>query len=133
MANKANEILDKVVALNNTPDTTAEYDAADIEQNKVMALLSYLWILFLVPLFLAKESRFARYHANQGITLAIAGTVIDLIGGLLSAIPVVGWIIGIPFYLAGLAVLALTVIGILNAVKGRAKELPIIGKYTLLK
>ncbi len=129
----ANEFVDKVKELLNTPDTTAEYDAADIEQNKVMSLLSYLWLLFLVPLFLAKESKFARFHANQGIVLAVVGTVISLIGGLLAAIPVVGWIIGLPFYLVDLAVLALTILGIYNAVQGRAKELPLIGKYKILK
>ena len=128
-----NEFMDKAKELLNTPDTTAECDAADIEQNKVMALLSYLWLLFLVPLFLAKESKFARFHANQGIVLAVAGTAIGIILGIAAFIPVVNIIVGIVGGLVELAVLALTVLGIYNAVQGKAKELPLIGKYKILK
>ena len=129
----ANEIMDKAKELLNTPDTTAEYDAADIEQNKVMALVSYIWILFLLPLFLAKESRFARYHANQGIVLAIAGTAIGLLLGIAAFIPVVNIIVGILGGLVELAVLALAVLGIYNVWQGKAKELPLIGKFKILK
>ncbi|MEI8042594.1 MAG: DUF4339 domain-containing protein [Verrucomicrobiota bacterium] len=41
-------------------------DPADVDKNKIFAVLAYLGILFLVPLLAAKESRFARYHTNQG-------------------------------------------------------------------
>ena len=50
----------------NTPDTTASYAAADVQNNKVMAVLSYIGILVLIPILAAKESPFARFHANQG-------------------------------------------------------------------
>ena len=36
--------------INNTPDTTAEYDPKDIADNKVMAVLAYLSWLVLIPL-----------------------------------------------------------------------------------
>ena len=42
----------KITELNNTPDTTSEFDQNDIQSNKVMAVLAYLGILVLVPLFL---------------------------------------------------------------------------------
>ena len=51
---------------NNTTDSTYEFDQKDIEQNKVMALLSYLGILVLVPLLGAKGSKYARFHTSQG-------------------------------------------------------------------
>lgn len=50
----------KINELNNTPDTTSEFDQNDIQSNKVMAVLAYLGILVLVPLFAARESRFGR-------------------------------------------------------------------------
>ena len=62
----------------NTPDTTAQFDPQDIELNNRLSLLSYLGILVLVPIFLVKRSRFARFHANQGLVLLIAGIVSDL-------------------------------------------------------
>ena len=35
---------------NNTADTTAEFDSKDIADNKGMAVLAYIGILFLIPL-----------------------------------------------------------------------------------
>ena len=42
---------------------------ADIKENKAMAVLSYIGILFLIPLFAAKNSPYARFHVRQGATL----------------------------------------------------------------
>jgi hypothetical protein len=52
-----------------------EADADDIEKNKVFAVLAYIGILFLVPLLAAPQSRFARYHTNQGIVLFLASII----------------------------------------------------------
>ena len=41
-------------------------DPNDVQSNKVMAILAYFGILFLIPLLAAKESAYARYHTNQG-------------------------------------------------------------------
>ena len=65
------DLAKKVVALNDTADTTADYAQDDIEKNKVMAVLAYFGILVLIPIFAAKDSKFARFHANQGLVLAL--------------------------------------------------------------
>lgn len=44
----------KLQSLNNTADETAQFDAGDIQQNKVMAILAYIGILVLIPLFAAR-------------------------------------------------------------------------------
>ncbi len=89
-----------------------------------MALLAY--IIFLIPLFAAKDSKFARFHTNQGLVLFLAG----IIASVVAVIPVIGWIVS---SIAALAITVLAVIGILNALNGRAKELPVIGKFKILK
>jgi uncharacterized membrane protein len=115
-----------------TPDPK---DAAD---NKVMGILAYLGILFLVPLLAAKESPFARFHANQGallfivmiawwlimlvLTIALA-LVVPSILSILSIISLVGYV--------GIGVLV--ILGIINAAKGEMKELPVIGKFRIIK
>ncbi|MCQ2449806.1 MAG: DUF4870 domain-containing protein [Clostridia bacterium] len=119
--------------LNNTPDTTAEFDAQDIETNKVYAILAYLSWLVIIPLLVAKDSKFARYHANQGLVLAIAEIAFGIVLGVLGRIPFLGIIFGLVGGVFELACLILTVIGILNAANGKAKELPIVGKFRLLK
>ena len=114
----------KVTNLNNTADITDQFDKDDIEKNKVMGLLAY--ILFFIPLLAAKDSPFARYHANQGLVLFICG----LISSVLWIIPILGWIIA---PILSIVITVLAVIGIINALNGKAKELPIIGKFKILK
>lgn len=109
----------------NTANTTADYSAEDINKNRHMAVLAYLGLLFLVPLFAAKESPFARYHTNQGILLFI----VQAIGVAATQIPYAGWAAGA---IVNIFTTALLVIGIINAIKGEAKELPVIGKFRIL-
>lgn len=122
----------------NTADTTAEFDANDIQQNKVLSVLAYIGILFLIPLLAAPNSKFARFHANQGLVFFIASIIVGIAGGILMAIfafiPFVGFILtGI----IGLAISAFSIVfmilGIVNAATGKAKALPIIGKISILK
>ena len=119
--------------LNDTPDTTGEYDPADIEQNKVFAILAQLGILVLVPILGAKESKFARFHANQGLVLVIAAIAIGIVIGILQFIPVLGIIFSIVGWIINIALLVLCIIGIVNACNGKAKELPLIGSIKILK
>lgn len=114
----------------NTPDTTSQYETTDIENNKVFAILSYIGFLFLVPLLAAKDSAFAKFHCNQGFVLFIAEVIWNIISSILRAILPV---LGIVCYVINLVFLAVLVLGIVNAATGKAKELPIIGKYRILK
>lgn len=115
---------EKFAKLNDTADTTSQYDPQDIEKNKVMALLAY--IIFLIPLLAAKDSPFARFHANQGLVLFIAAVLVSAV----AAIPIIGWILA---PIAAVAITIMSILGIVNAVGGKAKELPLIGKFKILK
>ncbi len=125
----------------NTPDSTGEYTQEDINQNKMMAVLAYLGILVLIPLFAAKESKFARFHSNQGLILLILYGILMVFRLLLGAVwrvnlyfvtythPAVTWIT----FLLSIPLLVLSIIGIVNVVNGKAKELPVVGKFKLIK
>ncbi|MFS0862372.1 hypothetical protein AB3M96_06680 [Fredinandcohnia sp. 179-A 10B2 NHS] len=91
-----------------------------------MAILAY--IIFFLPLLAARESTFAMYHANQGLLLFLLAVGINIVGTI---IPFIGWMIILP--LGNLLVLALAILGIINAAKGDEKPLPILGKYRLIK
>lgn len=114
----------------NTADTTAEFDPADIAKNKGISVLSYFGILFLVPLLAAKDSKFARFHANQGLVLFIADIILYVVSIILGYIPFIG---GILSALLSVAILVLVILGIVNAAQGKAKELPLIGSIKLIK
>ena len=121
----------------NTADTTAQYDPADVEKNKAMGVLAYLSWLVLIPIFAAKDSRFARFHANQGLVLFIASAIFGVARWILSEILLaISWrlyFVTIIISLFGLVFLALAIIGIVNAATGKAKELPVIGQIRILK
>lgn len=105
--------------------TMPTFDVEDIEKNKTIAGLAY--IIFFLPLLVCPDSKFARYHANQGLLLLILGVVGSFILGM---IPIIGWII-LPLF--SILVFVLAIIGLINGLNGKVKELPIIGKYRLLK
>ena len=122
-----------------TPDTTSYYSRSDIEGNKLMAVLSYLGILVLVPILAAKDSPFAKFHATQGLNLLIVSVAWSIVSGIIGAIlgaigvtflsvlwSIITWLVSIVIFLT-------MVIGILNAAQGKAKELPVIGGFRILK
>ena len=128
---------EKLGDLNNTADTTGAYDQVDIEQNKGMAVMAYIGILVLVPLLAAPKSKFARFHANQGLVLIIAGMVYGVAQSILHAILfAISWrllFISTILGLVWIAYAVLAILGIVNAASGKAKELPVIGSITILK
>ena len=101
------------------------FELDDIEKNKTMAGLAYF--IFFLPLIAAPESKFAKFHANQGLLLLILGVAGNLILGM---IPILGWLLMVPF---GILVLILGVMGLMNGFGGKAKELPMIGKFRIIK
>ena len=118
-------------------DRTEEFEKEDIEKNKVMSVLAYIWWLVIVTIVAAPNSKFARFHANQGLVLAIALTVFSILAGILTGvlgwIPVVGWIVSAVFWLIDAAIFALMLYLIITTAQGKAKELPFIGKFKILK
>jgi uncharacterized membrane protein len=114
-----------VFVLSNQPGHTEVFDPTDVDKNKGFAIVAY--ILFFIPILAAKESRFAMYHANQGLTLFLTALAVNIVLGI---IPILGWIL-LPF--ANLAILVLVILGIIAAAQGQGKPLPIIGSYTLMK
>lgn len=137
--------------VNNTEDSTSQFNSDDILQNKGIAAISYLGILFFIPLVAKPESKFARYHSNQGLCLLIFGVILNIINGIIGTIIksifVSEYVIfgytqpsGIAYLLTGILSLLIAVIclvfvitGFMNALNGKAKELPLIGKFKLIK
>ena len=94
--------------------------------NKLLAAISYIWILFLVPIFIAKDDAFARFHANQGLVLFL----VSLALGIIALIPLIGTIISI---IGGIVTFVFMILGIINALKGEMKPLPLIGGIEIIK
>ena len=119
----------------NTPDFTNDYDQAEVQQHKTMAFLGYIPPLFFLPLCCTQGSKYARFHANQGLVLLIAYAAVSVVVGIMSFI---FGLIGLDF-IGGLfgalevVPVLLSVFGIVNTCKGKTKELPLIGGIRILK
>lgn len=125
----------------NMTDMTGQFHPQDIQNNKLMAVLSYFGILVLIPLFAAKNSPFARFHANQGVILFI----IEFIYGILQFILwlIILFTVGFDSWVytiynlittvISLGLFVFAILGIVNAAQGKAKTLPLIGGFKVLK
>lgn len=126
----------------NFEDVTTEFDTQDANSNKIMSVLSYFSWLVLIPL-IGSKSPFVRFHVNQGIILAIAeiiwNVVLNVISSVLYALfgvlhlTFLASIIVSLLGLVNLVFFVASVIGIIDAVTGRARKFPIIGQITLIK
>ncbi len=121
---------DKVKRILDTPDYTLKMNPNDIAANKVYAVLSYFSFLVVIPILAAKKSRFAQFHANQGAVLFAVEVISSVVFGIIS-----GFSSTVAAILSGLFSILLflfILLGIINAIDGKAKELPIIGKFNIL-
>ncbi|MBP5662373.1 MAG: hypothetical protein J6X30_04380 [Clostridia bacterium] len=120
-------------------DKTAEFDPRDIRDNKGIAAFAYVGFLFVMPLLGAPDSRFARFHANQGLVLLID----EMIMGVFI---LASHILSVQFdsmLLRTLRLILLLILyagmifcvgfGLVNTLRGKAKELPLIGKTRILR
>ncbi len=89
----------------------------DTQQHRVTAALSYVLLLFIVPMT-KKDSAFCQFHAKQGIALFATWIVVSFCAW----IPVVGWA-------AWLTLLVVNVMAIVKTLNGEKWELPILAKY----
>jgi fumarate reductase subunit D len=91
-------------------------------QTNVMALISYIGILCLIPIFAKPQDEFVKFHAKQGLVI-FGGEVITAI--LSGAIPLLVAI----WMLLNLYWVVLSILGIINVVKNEKKNLPFVGQF----
>lgn len=103
------------------------YDPADIERSRAVSMLAYLGILFFLPLAVCPDSRYGRYHANQGLVLFLFSVVGHW---ALRYLPLFGRFFSWAY---GVLMLILIIIGMVNAYNGRAVPLPIIGGIRIIR
>ena len=137
--------MDKIKGLfTNLQDKSADYSKEEIDNGKLMALLSYIGILALIPYFAEKENKYVRFHAIQGLNLLIvnlvvsaASFVVAIVATILFIIPIIGWILGFVLYLViGLVpvgLLVISILGVVYSLQGNAKELPIVNQIRFIK
>ena len=122
-------------------------DPSDIAANKMWGGLGY--IFFLIPLLGAQNSRYARFHANQGLLFLILWVIVAIITNIITFATIASistgfWLYGGGFgaaYVVGsiirtilwIFVAIIGIIGLVNGFTGKVKDLPLIGKFRIIK
>ena len=112
-------------------DHTAKFDAADISENKVIAMLPYLmsWIGIIIALLAGNASPYASFHVRQALKIQICTALLGIIASVL-AITII-----IPIA----AAVCIMILGVVNIIcffsvcAGKAKEPAIVRNLGFLK
>jgi uncharacterized membrane protein len=96
----------------------------------VMIVLSYLWLLALVPLLTEKEDKEVQWHAKHGIVLMVAELVlwilISVVSGVLGPI---GCFVALFTPLLALGELVLHIMCIVKGINGKRLIIPGLSDY----
>jgi len=91
----------------------------EIRRGKVFALLAYMSILFLIPLFAQRGNNFVLFHVKQGLVLFIIECAVCVIRFL----PVIGEVI----FVFGMVICGiLSLVGIIKACMNELWEMPVV-------
>ncbi len=101
---------------------------SDVEKNKALAIVGYIIpLLFFVPLVSdAKDSAFAKFHANQHLILLIGWLILSVSTSILFFIKFLIFPLGFLF------MVILSIIGLVSASQGEMKEIPLIGSFKII-
>lgn len=118
-------------------DNTGNSNQNDQSNTILFSILSYIGILWLIPLLVEKNDKVVRFHVNQGIVLFIFDIIgliaVSILSAIFVFIPVISFLGVVIAYLFGILCFVLMIIGIVNAANKSEKPLPIIGKFQILK
>lgn len=105
-----------------SPETPKGGETFEFNKTTILASLSYIGPLVVVPYLTEKENPFVMFHIKQGLVVLI----LDV--GLWIA----GWFFGFlwPFLqVVNFGLMVLSIIGIVYALQKKEKELPLVGSF----
>jgi uncharacterized membrane protein len=112
-----------------TPPPVNVTNAAD--NGKTVAIVSYLsiigWIVAFV-LYGSNKTSLGAFHLRQTIALFLLAISTWIAQIVLFFIPFIGWLIGVLMIFVYIGIFVLWIIGLIAAINGEEKPMPIIGK-----
>lgn len=92
-------------------------------------IVAYLTFVGWIIAFIIGTRDESKFHLNQALVVILAHIVWGLISRVLAFIPIIGWIV---MGIGNLCLLVLWLIGLIHAVRGEEKPVPIIGNLVIL-
>ena len=122
----------------------------EIEEGKVVAFLAYL-LIGIIWYFVdenMKKNSYVKFHVKQGLVLLIFNAVVGVLVGILAMVfgiivsalamtspvmmpifSIIGLFAWVIFMAIWVVMFILLIMGIVNSLSGKEKELPIIGRF----
>ncbi len=121
-------------------DHTKDYNVDDVSMTKAVCIFAYFGLLFFLPLVVYKDSKYGKYHANQGLLLLILSVILSILRFFMilpASVPFFGAVMmvlsDIISFILGSFILGCFVFGIVNVARNKAVDLPIVGKIRIIK
>jgi uncharacterized membrane protein len=111
-------------------DATPGSSAPSSNRN-VMILLSYLWLLALIPLVVEKQDREVQWHAKHGIVLTVAEMIFWVAFQILTFVlgSFLGCLVAIFAPILALGIVVLHIFAIIKGINGQRLIVPGISQY----
>ena len=93
---------------------------------KITSVVAYLTWIGLIIAFVAGDKDGAKFHLNQALVIWLAVIIL----GIVAVIPILGWIVGL---VGSIFLFVCWIMGLVYAIQEQEKEVPILGKFKLLK
>ncbi|MEK7618271.1 MAG: hypothetical protein AAB410_03935 [Patescibacteria group bacterium] len=104
--------------------TPGQSPAPQTEQNRTLfGILAYLGPLVIVSYLLSKQDPFVKFHVKQGLVVFSMEVIVWILGAL-------AWPLWMFWSLINLFAFVLSVVGIINVLQKKEKELPVVGKFS---
>lgn len=99
------------------------------DNRQIMLILSYLWILALIPYLTEQRDPEVKWHARHGLVLMVAEIVLNILLFILSLIPVIGCAFSVLWMVAWIGIVVLHVICLVKALNGERFTIPYVSQY----
>lgn len=112
------------------PGGTGGPGGGPASQNRgLMLVLSYLWVLALIPFLTEQEDEEVKWHARHGLVLLVAEVILGVVIFILSFVPAVGCIVSILSLLVWLGIIILHIVCLVKALNGERFTIPYVSDY----
>jgi uncharacterized membrane protein len=111
------------------PPTSQPASADGKSTNTVMLVLSYVWLLALIPLLVEKDDKEIQWHAKHGLVILAVEMLVWVVLTIIGMSGILACVAGIFTMFIWLGFVIVRVICIVKAVNGQRFLLPGISQY----
>lgn len=95
----------------------------------LMLVLSYLWILALIPYLTEQEDAEVKWHARHGLVLLVAEVVLGVGLLVLTFVPAIGCLISLLSILIWIPIVVIHIVCLVKALNGERFVIPYVSQY----